>query len=130
MKNNFFCPKCHGNLNVGGYVIFSVKTQGKKYGLVLLNPEVGDYSAIKHDDFKPNEGELSGFFCPMCHASLIAMDVDENLVRIYMVDEEKKKHEILFSGIVGEKCTYKITDGIVEEAGESKSDYVEKLKSS
>jgi hypothetical protein len=40
-----------------------------------------------------------------------------HLVRIIMIDENGKEFDIYFSGIVGENCTYKISETGVEKTG-------------
>jgi hypothetical protein len=37
------------------------------------------------------------------------------MVRILMIDETGREFNIYFSGIGGEKCTYKIRENIIEE---------------
>lgn len=124
MKNDFLCPKCNGYLNVGDYIIFSAKTKRGDLGLILLSPKIGDYTVHKHPFFNFKKGERVQFFCPICHADLVAIDVNENLAKIKMIDDKNKEHTILFSGIAGEKCTYKITDKNVEAFGKDASKYI------
>lgn len=124
MKTDFICPKCGGHLLVGDKIIFTAITKKeKKRGLILLSPEVGDYAKIIHPTFKINEGEQIDFLCPICHVNLSARDVDENLIKILMVDEKSDKYEIYFSGVHGEQCTYKVSDDKVEKYGNASEKY-------
>ena len=70
--------------------------------MLLLHPEIGDYSSIKHPQFNYREGERIDFFCPICMQSLDA-DIDENLVQVIMIDKKHDEHDIYFSRIAGEK---------------------------
>jgi protein-disulfide isomerase len=123
MKTNFICPKCSGHLQVGGYVIFAVTTKKGKRGLILLSPHLGDYTKFINSDFQVDEGEEVDFFCPLCHANLAANEVHPRLVRLLMIDENAEKHEIFFSGIEGEKCTYKISEKKYEKYGSASDTY-------
>lgn len=123
MKTNFICPKCEGHLLVGGYVIFTVSTKTGKRGLTLLSPHLGDYTRTLNLNFELEEGEEVDFFCPICQSNLAAEDIDKRLVRLIMVDENSEKHEIFFSGIAGEHCTYKISEKKYEKYGSSADKY-------
>ena len=117
MDNHFLCPHCRGHLRVGEYIIFKIRNTMREKGLLLLHPEVGNYTSMKHPHFKFQEGERIDFFCPLCMQSLDA-DIDENLVHVIMVDKLKNEHEIYFSRIAGEKSTYRISGEGVMETGE------------
>jgi len=119
MKRNFICPKCEGRLLVGGFVILTVATKDDKRGLILLNPQLGDYTKVINPGFQIEKGEEVDFFCPLCHSDLSAHDIDKRLVRLIMIDENSEKHEIFFSGIEGESCTYKVSEKKYEKYGSS-----------
>lgn len=123
MKNEFICPKCDGNLLVGGNVIFTGTTKNGKRGLILLSPFLGVYTKVLHPFFTIEKDEEVNFYCPLCHSNLAALDVDKRLVRLIMIDENLEKHEIYFSGIEGEHCTYKISDKIYEKFGTASENY-------
>lgn len=124
MKSNYLCPHCRGFLNVGENIIFAAKTKSHKRGLVLLSPKIGDYSVVTHVDFKFEQGELVSFYCPICNISLEATNVNQNLANVTMKDETGKEYDVYFSGIAGERCTYKITDKKVEAFGEKSAQYI------
>ncbi|MFH2141208.1 MAG: hypothetical protein ABIJ97_02205 [Bacteroidota bacterium] len=126
MKNSYLCPKCNGYLNVGEDIIFSVKTKSKDVGLIILSMKLGDYSARNNPKFKYKSGERVDFFCPICHANLAAKNINENLAKVKMVDDENNEFTIVFSGIAGEKCTYKIKQNI-EAFGEDSKKYMKYL---
>lgn len=124
MKKNFICPRCKGYINVGQHIILSAKTEQGDAGLVLFNPEIGNYTSEKHPGFNVKVGEKYEFYCPICHQKLAA-DIHDNLSRIIMTDEEDKEFEILFSKIAGEQSTYKIIGESVEIFGDHRSNYVD-----
>ncbi|MGE5348548.1 MAG: hypothetical protein ACM3NP_04625 [Actinomycetota bacterium] len=87
-----------------------------KRGLVFLNPELGNYTKTTHPSFELEPGSEYLINCPICHSQLNSMKYP-HLVRIIMIDENGKEFDIYFSGIVGENCTYKISDTGVEKTG-------------
>jgi len=82
-----------------------------------------DVSNYRISSFTVKEGEQLEIFCPMCHANLKAIEFDEHLAKISMMDESQKVYEIVFSEIVGEHCTYKLVEHSVESYGEDKNQY-------
>ena len=122
MENYFICPFCRGHLKVGNHIVFTVRNRYKHKGLLMLHPEIGNYSSIKHPEFDFNEGEKIDFYCPICSHPLES-DFDKNLVFVILVDSERKEHDIYFSRIVGEKSTYQVTEDTVMAAGEHSSRY-------
>jgi uncharacterized protein YbaR (Trm112 family) len=123
MAQDFICPYCKGKLNVKGFIVFSVKTKEDKRGLIFVSPELGNYQTFTHPSFRISKGEQHEFLCPICHSNLAAIEVNENLVKVLMTGENGKVYEILFSGIAGEKCTYKLKDGQLEVYGEDSERY-------
>jgi hypothetical protein len=107
--NDFLCPKCKGHLRVGDNIIFKIKNRDKQHALMLLNPQIGNYSSVKHPSFEIKEGEFVEFYCPLCNASLKS-DIHKNLALVLMKDEEEKSFAVYFSQIAGEHSTYE-TDG-------------------
>lgn len=124
MGNSYLCPKCSGHLKVGDSVVFSTRSKKGETGLILLSPQLGNYKVINHPSFDFEEGDYVEFFCPLCHVQLTS-EKNENLAKMTMIDDELQESEVLFSKIVGEKCTYKIVDGSVEEFGEDSACYLE-----
>lgn len=119
---NFICPICRGYLRIGDDLIFSLKKADNKKGLILLSPELGNYTIRKHPDLVLEKGEEITFFCPICHANLTS-DVDKNLVKVIMIDEQGEKFEILFSDIIGEESTYKVKGKEVQKLGSDSERY-------
>lgn len=123
MKKDYLCPYCKGKLNVNKNIVLSVHAESNKLGLLFLSPELGDYKTITHPSFSIKEGEHLEIFCPICHANLKAIDLDDNLAKVMMVDESKKVYEIVFSEIAGEHSTYKLVDHMIESYGEHVDHY-------
>jgi len=129
MKNDFVCPKCNGHLLVGDNIILAASTKkDMRHWLILLNPELGNYTSVFHPDFQFEKGEKINFFCPLCHSDLASSDINEDLVKIIMIDENSEKHEIIFSGIAGEHCTFKISAKEYKEYGDSSEKYLAYFK--
>jgi len=116
MDNQYLCPYCRGHLRVGDNIVFKIRNTRREKGLLLLHPEVGHYSSIRHPKFYFEEGERIDFFCPLCMQSLDAA-LDENLVYVVMVDSDQEEHEIYFSRSTGEQSTYKGSEEGVTETG-------------
>jgi len=116
MENHYLCPHCRGHLKVGDYIVFKIRNTLREKGLLLMHPEVGNYTSIKHPQFHFKEGERIDFFCPLCMNHLDAA-IDENLVHVLMIDQKGTEHEVYFSRIAGEKSTYKVSEEGVMETG-------------
>ena len=114
MATQYLCKACRGVLNGKTSIILAAqKTNSSVRGLVYLDPELGNYTKTTHPSFKIKEGEEYMYTCPICHSQLNSVKYP-HLVRIIMVDDDGKEFNIYFSGIAGEKCTYKIRDTKVE----------------
>jgi hypothetical protein len=115
MAVQYLCKVCRGVLNVKtSIIVAAAKVSNRSHrGLIYLNPEIGNYTSTTHPSFQVKEGEEYIYTCPICGAQLNSMKY-LHLVRIIMVDENDKEFNIYFSGIVGEKCTYKIRGHKIE----------------
>ena len=115
MAVEYLCKVCKGHLNVKTSIILSAaKVSDRTHrGLIYLNPDLGNYTATTHPSFQIKEGEEYIYTCPICGAQLNSMKY-LHLVRILMRDEEGKEFNVYFSGIAGEKCTYKIRGNKIE----------------
>jgi hypothetical protein len=122
MENSFICPFCRGHLQVEDHVIFRVRNQEKKYGLLLLSAQIGNYNSVKNPDFTYQKGEALEFYCPLCSHSL-STTLGENLIFVVMLDHQRVEHNIYFSRISGEKRTYQVTNEKVIAAGEDADRY-------
>jgi hypothetical protein len=120
--NDFICPKCKGHLRVGDSIIFKIKNSSKQNAIMLLSPQIGNYSSVKHPSFEIKEGELVEFFCPLCNASLKS-DIHKNLALVLMKDQDEKSYAVYFSQIAGEHSTYETDGDAVHTAGEDAGKY-------
>jgi len=126
LEINYLCPHCRSYLRIWNNIILTAKSKSeKKQGILLLNPELGNYDFIHHISLKFVEGEMVDFICPVCHADLTATEINEHLARILMTDENEKEYDVYFSKICGEHSTFKIRkDDIIEKYGEDSSAYL------
>jgi hypothetical protein len=117
MASDYLCKVCRGHLSVNNSIVLAASSAKKSGGgLVLLNPIIGDYTISTHPEFKIKDGEEYIYTCPICHSQLNSAKYN-HLVRIIMVDETKREYDIYFSGIAGQKCTYKIRGKKMEIKG-------------
>jgi len=120
--NDFLCPKCKEHIRVGDNIIFKVKTTKKQIGLLLLSPQIGNYSSIKHPSFEIKQGDALSFFCPVCNTSLMS-DIHPNLALVLMKDENGESYAVYFSQVAGEHSTYKTDGDAVQATGEDAGKY-------
>ncbi|HUV00365.1 MAG TPA: hypothetical protein VMW32_05345 [Bacteroidales bacterium] len=123
MAVEYLCKICRGHLKVKTSIVLAAsKANSSKRGLIFLNPEIGNYSTTTHPTFKIEEGTEYIYTCPICHSQLNSAKYN-HLVRILMIDDEGEEFNIYFSGIAGEKCTYKIRGTRIEAEGPDASLY-------
>ncbi len=120
--DDFLCPKCREHLRVGDNIIFKVKNSKKQSALLLLNPQIGNYTSIKHPAFEIQTGEYLEHYCPLCNAPLIS-DIHKNLAHVILIDENGKSNDIYFSQIVGEHSTFETDGESVQATGEDAGKY-------
>ena len=116
--NNFLCPKCRSQLVPNKKIVLMARLPEGKTGLLLLSPRLGEYSAPTHTTVQVKEGDKVDIFCPICHQDLGDYMDHQNLARIIMIDERGEEYDIVFSEIIGQRCTYKIHGEEVEKYGE------------
>ena len=126
LKTNYSCPHCEAYLRIWNNIILTARYDGgNKRGIILLNPDLGNYSCTMHTEMNISEGEKIELLCPVCHMSLTAYDINENLVRVIMSDESGQQFDVYFSRICGEQSTFKISDNnIIAKFGKDDSHYV------
>ena len=108
-------------------ILFLTKNNKGNSALVLLNAELGNYSFRKNTNVYFKEGDHVNFICPICYENLNAENVDDNLACVKMIDENGKKKKIIFSKVLGEKCTYAVSDDGVNSFGDNKDTYSNKF---
>lgn len=124
MNNQFICPHCNSYLNVADSVIFAVESENGEKGLLLLHPEIGNYSTQTNPNFKTEEGKKYEFYCPVCNAEL-ASELNKNLSKVIMRDRQNNEYDVFFSKIAGEKSTYTIIGENVNIFGEDSGNYID-----
>ena len=121
MEKHYTCPHCSVHVKIGDYIILLGKNTKKQQSLVLLHPEVGNYSSLKHPSFKIEHNEAIELICPICHAEL-ASDFDDNLSHL-ILNEGGKTYDIYFSRIHGEQSTFLVNGNSVTATGEHSDKY-------
>ncbi|HOK38740.1 MAG TPA: hypothetical protein P5312_09605 [Bacteroidales bacterium] len=124
---HYICPKCRGYLSVDNEIIFITKTNNHDTAMVLLSAELGNYEFRKNSNVNFEPGDHVNFICPLCYENLNAEDVDQNLAKVIMVEEDGTEVNVLFSKIVGEKCTYSIHEKGIKAFGDDADKYISKL---
>jgi len=114
--NNFLCPKCLAHIRVGTHLIFKVRNQKKKTGILLMHPQIGNYASEKHPSFEIEEGEALDFFCPACNTSLES-GIHKNLVHVILQEESGQDHDVYFSRISGEQSTFETSGDALRAVG-------------
>jgi hypothetical protein len=130
MKTDFLCPKCRGYLNVGNNVVFTIRQKGWTGGILLLSPELGDYSYSIHPSHRVEPGEQFDFLCPICHFDL-SVPGSENMAKVLFKEDDRHEFYIVFSRKKGELCTYKISEAKIESSwGEHQMEHIDFLSAS
>ena len=124
MYYDYKCPKCNGNIRVDDDIILSAKNKSLPGGLVLLHPELGNYSVKTHPDFKYETGDIINFYCPICHHNLDSSK-HINLARMVMIDDKGQEFDIYFSKVTGEKSTMKMIGEHMEVFGQHSGEYLD-----
>lgn len=131
LERNYFCPECNAYLRVWNNIIFTVRSSDHtKQGILLLNPGLGTYAATMHPSLTFEKGEKVEFLCPVCHGNLSADNINQNLVRVKMEDENENSYDVYFSSICGEESTFMVSDSdIICKYGRDESYYINYFQS-
>lgn len=109
----YLCPKCKKPLRVNKHIILLAEKSDRQKGLLLFEPELGDYNFLKHSSFSLKTGENLRFSCPICHADL--QSAEESFSEIILKETSGEIFAVRFSGRVGEQATYKMKEGQITE---------------
>jgi hypothetical protein len=115
MTYHYFCPTCMTELNPRGDVVLT-GAKGKKRGLVLLNPEPGNYQAYVAKALGLKNGDIVDFCCPVCQKPLKAA-ASKNLVKLSFKSDQGEEGFVTFSRVYGEHATYFLENGKVRSFG-------------
>jgi hypothetical protein len=118
--SEYHCPHCKNPLKPDKHIILLAKKTDATKGLILFEPELGDYRIMKHPDFRLKTGEDLHFFCPICQTSL--EDSSGKFSEIILSEPNGNTFAIRFSGTVGEQATYKMQEGKIHERFGNDSD--------
>jgi len=110
------CPFCntHLNPNEDSIVLFGECAHGD--GLFIFDSQPGNYEFRCPVDIEISAGDRWEFFCPICRHDLTS-EANENLVMLEMYEENNKKHNVFFSKIAREQCTYVVNSEGVDVFG-------------
>ena len=122
-ENNFLCPKCRSQLVPNKKIVLLAKLSDGSAGLLLLSPILGEYSATTHSAFQVSAGDKVDISCPVCHEDLGDYKDNQNLARVIMIDDRAEEYDIVFSEIIGQRCTFKVQGEKVESYGEDADIY-------
>lgn len=118
MKTKFLCPFCRVTLSIRENVIFKVRTEDHKMGILILNPELGSYKYSSLPDLNFKNGERIEFICPICCEQLSIKNSTEDWVGILMIQDKKKEYHFYFSSIAGEHSKFIIEENnVVHQSG-------------
>lgn len=67
------------------------------------------------------------YYCPICHAAWL-LQIHPRLVRLIMIDDKSKRHEIFFSGNCGGTLHLQDFETVYEKFGESSATYDQHFK--
>lgn len=121
MEKHYTCPHCSGHVKVGENIILIGKNTANEKGIILLHPQVGNYSSLKHPKFNIKTNESIRLMCPLCHESLCS-DFDPHLSHL-ILHEGDKHYDVYFSCIRGEHSTYLVDGETVTATGEHSDRY-------
>jgi len=124
MSIDFTCPHCKGQLCTGEHIVLTFKKNRWNKGLLLLHPEIGNYTYKHHSSYSFGIGEKVEFYCPICNRNLTSRK-HSNLAHVNYRDEDGKNYQVYFSKVAGEKSTYKLIGDFVEIHGENSSMYAD-----
>jgi hypothetical protein len=104
MSRHYSCPHCHKTLNPGSKVVLLIDHRDERE-LILLSPELGDYTVVYPLSFEPELGRKYTFRCPVCHTDLTS-SLNENLVELEAETDDGRNERVGFSRVYGERATF------------------------
>ncbi|HSN57532.1 MAG TPA: hypothetical protein VLT32_22875 [Candidatus Sulfomarinibacteraceae bacterium] len=104
MSRHYHCPRCHKLLNPGTKVVLLIEHVAERE-LILLSPELGDYTIVYPLSFEPELGSLYTFRCPVCQADLTSA-ANGKLVELEAETDDGRNERVGFSRVYGERATF------------------------
>jgi hypothetical protein len=104
MSRHYSCPHCKKVLNPGTKVVLVIDNNGERE-LILLSPELGDYTVVYPLSFEPEQGRRYTMRCPVCQIDLTSSH-NENLVELEAETDDGRSERVGFSRVYGERATF------------------------
>jgi hypothetical protein len=104
MSRNYSCPHCTKTLNPGTKVVLLIDHDDARE-LILLSPELGDYTVVYPLSFEPELGRRYTLRCPVCHTDLTS-EINDNLVELEAETLDGRTEKVGFSRVYGERATF------------------------
>ena len=104
MSRYYHCPHCTRILNPGTKVVLLIEQNGDRE-LILLSPDLGDYTVVHPLSFEPELGKKYTFCCPVCQRNLTSA-VNDNLVELDAETDYGRSERVGFSRVYGERATF------------------------
>lgn len=104
MSRHYHCPYCKRVLNPGTKVVLLIDQNGERE-LILLSPELGDYTVVYPLSFEPKLGKKYTFCCPVCQRNLTST-ANDNLVELDAETDDGRSERVGFSRVYGERATF------------------------
>lgn len=104
MSRHYSCPHCNKVLNPGTKVVLLIDNEND-HELILLSPDLGDYTVVYPLSFEPKLGTRYTMRCPVCHTNLTSK-LNENLVELKAETLDGRSEQVGFSRVYGERATF------------------------
>ncbi len=118
MNRHFTCPHCQTTLNPGTKIIVIGSHEDGREGLILFDPQPGNYDTILPEALTFQSGENCRFTCPICRKDLTSKE-ETHLATVNFQSEDGTSGTVYFSRVFGEKATYFVTRESIEKYGEN-----------
>ena len=122
MSTRYRCPHCRAILNPGTKIIMKIK-YGRKTGLALLSPKVGNYTIILPEDLPIKEGARVHVNCPVCNDDLTS-PVDRRFAEVLRDRPDGGFDYIHFHREIGKQATFVVANGEVRAYGNDAPSYL------
>jgi len=115
------CPHCKAILNPDTKVILRV-SRNRKVALILLSPQVGNYTVILPENFPLKEGEKATFHCPVCMEELTS-PVNAQFNQLLRDRNDGGVDRVEFHRVYGKHATFVVSKGEIRAFGEDADVY-------
>ncbi len=115
METRYLCPHCGAHLNPARDIVLRASSAGR-LGLLLLNPQPGNYEVVFARGLDVPPGSEVEISCPVCSAGL-ASARDQAMAEL-VFEAGAQRGLVVFSRVYGKHATYVITGNLVRSFGE------------